>query len=363
MQSELTQANDLFSDPVRIGVIGLGNMGKHHVRVLAEMQEARLVAVADISEDSREWAERSRSVPAYADYSRMLEMEDMEAVVIALPTSQHEEAVLAAIDAGMHFLVEKPLAATREVAEGLAEKARASGLVSTVGHLERYNPVVTAAKRGMEAGELGQVFQLRANRTGPLPERVTDVGVVVDLATHDFDVVKYLIGQPIERVYAETAQRMHSNHEDLFSGLMRFVDGTIALLDVNWLTPIKIREMRMVGEGGMYLIDLLAQDLYFYENSHVGYWSDFTGRQGVSEGNMVKYRIERAEPLLLEHRAFLRAIRGIEDAQLVTLEDGVAAVTLADAVKRSAEIHRAVWGDGFKEFAPDRVSVGLKRPL
>jgi predicted dehydrogenase len=359
----MRQVDDFLSEPVRVGVIGLGNMGRHHVRVLAEMPDADLIAVADVSEEARAAVERSRPLRTYRDYTQMLDKEDLEAVVIALPTSQHEEAVLEAIDTGVHFLVEKPLAANRETAESLAEKARASGLVTTVGHLERYNPVVTAAKRGMEAGELGQVFQLRANRTGPLPERVVDVGVVVDLATHDFDVVRFLIDQPIERVYAETAQRMHSNHEDLFSGLMRFADGTIALLDVNWLTPIKIREMRMVGEGGMYLIDLLAQDLYFYENSHVGYWSDFTGRQGVSEGNMVKFRIDRAEPLFLEHRAFLGAIRGAEAGKLVTLDDGVAAVTLADAVKRSAELHRAVWGEGFEEYAADRVSMGLQRPL
>jgi len=356
----MSRAGDNIADhePVRVGVVGLGNMGRHHTRVLAEMPHADLVAVADISEERRSAVEHSRHIPTYADYGEMLVKADLEAVVIALPTAHHEEAVLAAIDSEIHFLVEKPLAMRRDVAESLAEKARASGLVSTVGHVERYNPVVIAAKRGAKAGELGRLFQVRANRTGPLPERVHDVGVVFDLATHDFDVARFLIGQPVERVFAETAQRMHSNHEDLFSGLMRFRDGVIALFDVNWLTPTKIREMRMLGEGGMYLIDLLAQDLYFYENSHVGYWSDYSGRRGVSEGNMVKYRIDRAEPLVLEHQTFLGAVRGVADLDLVSMDDGVAAVAVAEAVQRSAKVHRAVWGDGLEDYAVDPLMMG-----
>jgi predicted dehydrogenase len=135
---------------------------------------------------------------------------------------------------------------------------------------------------------------------------------------------------------------MHSKHEDLFSGLMRFSDGTIALFDVNWLAPIKIREMRIIGEGGMYRVDLLNQDLYFYENSHVGYWSDATGRRGVSEGNVVKYRIDRGEPLTRELTSFLDTIRGLE-SEIVSVADGLAAVALAEAMKRSALEHRAIW--------------------
>ncbi len=335
---------DLEKQPVRVGVIGLGAMGRNHVRVLAELPEAELVAVADTNESARADVARSRRIPAYEDYHTMMESEALEAVAIALPTSLHEEAVTAAIDHGLHFLVEKPLAPTLESARRLAKMAANSDLITTVGHVERYNPVVTAAKRGVQAGELGRIFQLRANRTGPLPERIRDVGVVVDLATHDFDVVRFLTDQPIERVFAECAQRMHSSHEDLFSGLMRFTDGTIALFDVNWLTPVKIREVKVIGEGGMYRVDLLSQDLFFYENSHVGYWSDSTGRRGVSEGNMVKYRIDRSEPLRAELLSFIHAIRGA-DVSLVSLDDGVTAVALADAVKRSAQLHQAISGD------------------
>jgi predicted dehydrogenase len=338
----LTRQANKNARSLRIGVAGLGNMGQHHVRVLAELDEVDLVAVSDPLPEARERVTRSRRVRAYASYEEMLDREELDALTIAVPTSMHEDAALAAIETGTAFLLEKPLAPTVKEATRIVEAAEAAGVLATVGHIERFNPVVQAAKRGVAAGEIGRLFQLRAIRTGPLPDRIQDVGVVVDLATHDIDVIRYLVGEPVERVFAETARRIHSEHEDLATSLMRFMDGTIGVLDVNWLTPVKIRELTILGEGGMYRLDYLNQDLYFYENSHVGYWSDFTGRKGVSEGNMVKYRIDRAEPLQLELEGFVAALNGTKGRQLVPLADGVNAVAVAAAVKLSAKLHRAV---------------------
>lgn len=331
-----------YVDPVRVGVIGLGNMGQNHVRVLNRLPGVDLRAVSDPSAEAVERATRSRMARAYSDYVRMLANEDLELVVVAVPTHLHEEVAVAVLESGCHLLVEKPLAPDVPTATRLVELASTVDRIASVGHIERYNPVLLAAKRGLRSGELGRIFQVRANRTGPLPARISDVGVVTDLATHDFDAVRYLVDHKIERVFAETARRMHRSHEDLFSGLMRFDDGSIALFDVNWLTPVKIREMRVVGEGGMYVIDLLAQNLFFYENADVGYWSDATGRLGVSEGNMVRYRIDRAEPLETELSVIVRSIRG-EDFEYVSMLDGLYAVALADAVKQSSELHEPVF--------------------
>lgn len=326
---------------IRIGVVGLGNMGKHHVRVLSELPTVELVAVADPSESARYEVERSRRLKTYESMAHMLEGEELDAVTLAIPTSQHEASAMRAIEAGIPFLIEKPLSGTIESARRIVNAAIQAGVMGTVGHVERYNPAVQAVKRGLVAGELGRVFQLRAIRTGPLPTRIQDVGVVVDLATHDLDVIRHLVNEPVERVFAETARRMHSEHEDLSTSLLRFHDGTIALLDVNWLTPVKIRELTVVGENGMYRLDYISQDLFFYENSHTQYWSDFTGRQGVSEGNMVRYRIDRAEPLRRELEAFTNAVAG-KEVDLVSLEDGLLAVSLAEALKESARENRAV---------------------
>ena len=329
--------------PVRIGVVGLGNMGKHHVRVLSELPGVELVAVSDQSDAALELVRRSRKVNTHLDFESMFDEEQLDAVVVAVPTSMHEKVALAAIEHGFHVLIEKPLGPTVAAAERIEAAANDAGVIGTVGHIERYNPAVAALRRGLIAGELGKVFQLRAIRTGPLPDRIQDVGVIVDLATHELDIIRYLVDQPIDRVFAETARRIHSNHEDLSCALMRFHDGTIALLDVNWLTPVKIRELTVIGEGGMYRLDYVSQDLSFYENSHVGYYSDFGGRTGVSEGNMVRYRIDRAEPLKVELESFVAVIKG-EDVPIVPLEDGVAAVRLAEAVKESAIANRAIRG-------------------
>jgi predicted dehydrogenase len=332
--SDFTSYMELTKNPVRIGVIGLGNMGRHHVRVLSEMPNVVVVAAADPDEEARAMVEHARKIRTYADYRQMLENEELEAVTVVVPTSRHFEVTMAAIEHGIHFLVEKPLAATVEEALTIRAAVDGTDLIGTVGHIERYNPAVMALKRGLAAGELGMVFQMRATRTGPLPNRIRDVGVVVDLASHDLDIVRHLVGHPVQRIFAETASRMNSAHEDLFSGIIRFTDGTIALLDVNWLAPLKIRELVVVGEGGMYRLDYQSQDLFFYENSFTAEWSN-AGRRGVSEGNMVRYRIDRREPLRVELESFITVIRG-GSAHLVSLDDGVAAVELADAVRLSA---------------------------
>jgi predicted dehydrogenase len=111
------------------------------------------------------------------------------------------------------------------------------------------------------------VFQIDAHRQGPFPSRIADVGVVVDLAVHDLDVMRYISGAELVRVYAETERRIHSLHEDLLTGMVRLSDGTIGTLTINWLTPTKIRELYVTGEQGMFRVDYLTQDLYFYENA------------------------------------------------------------------------------------------------
>ena len=162
-------------------------------------------------------------------------------------------------------------------------------------------------------------------------------------------MIRYLVGSPVESVHAECAQRIHSVHEDLAAGLLRFANGTIALLDVNWLTPVKIRELSVVGSGGMFTLDYVGQNLTFHENSHTSYWPAMAGRQGVSEGNMIRYQIDRAEPLRLELGSFADAIRGVANG-LVPLSDGVAAIALAEAMLKSSKIHTSVSGSELPEL-------------
>jgi predicted dehydrogenase len=182
-----------------------------------------------------------------------------------------------------------------------------------------------------------------ARRQGPLPERVNDVGVVVDLAVHDLDIMRYVTQAEITRVYAETEHGIHSQKEDLLSGVVRLSNGAIGTLLINWITPTKIREFYATGEGGMFKVDYLTQDLFFYENAKAngGEWESLRVLRGVSEGKMVRFCIEKREPLRAEHEAFFAAVRG-EAPIAVSGEDALRALELAHAVVASGFEHRLV---------------------
>jgi UDP-N-acetylglucosamine 3-dehydrogenase len=318
--------------PVRIAVIGAGAMGRNHLRVLNDLESAQLVGVADAYEDIARQAARRFGIEAYSDYKAMLDKAKPEAVVVAVPTIMHRDVTLEVVSRKVHVLVEKPIAFTEDEGREMLAAARQAGVILTVGHIERYNPAILELHKRLQRAELGRVFQMHARRLGPFPPRVRDVGVVIDLASHDIDIMRFLSGSRVTRVYAETAHRIHTDHEDLLSGLMRFEDNSIGVMDINWLTPTKIRELMVTGERGMFHANYLTQDLYFYENNYAKTdWDTIKNIEGVSEGDMVRLRREKTEPLKVELERFVRAVRG-ESVSLVSGEDGLAALRIARKV-------------------------------
>ncbi len=305
-------------------------MGRNHLRVLNELESVQLVGVADADSGTGQRIARSLHIEAYTDYQEMLVSAKPAAVVVAVPTVLHCAVVLSALRLGVHVLVEKPIASTEEEAREMIAVAEEAGVVLTVGHIERYNPAILELHKRLRRGDLGRVFKMHARRLGPFPPRVRDVGVVIDLATHDVDIMRFLSGSEVIRVYAETASKIHTAHEDLLSGLLRFADSSIGVLDINWLTPTKIRELLVTGERGMFQANYLTQELYFYENDYVkSDWDAQTRVEGVSEGDMVRLRIEKAEPLRVELERFIAAVRGESGVALVSGAEGLAALHIA----------------------------------
>jgi len=328
--------------PLRAAVIGAGAMGRNHIRVLTELGDVDLVGVADASEASLTTALRGRTVRRYTDAARMLDETQPSFVVVATPTVLHAEMAELALSRGVHCLVEKPIAATRHEAEQMSKLADSNGVHLGVGHVERYNPAILQLRDRLTRGEGGQVHLLTARRTGPFPARIRDVGVITDLATHDVDIMMMLTLSSVERVYAETAKRIHRTHEDLFCGTLRFEDGQIGLLDINWLTPFKTRELSVVCERGTFVANYLTQELTFYENAvSAGGWDSLAQLTGVSEGNMTRYQVDRVEPLRAEIQAFTSAIRG-EGYRYVTAENGLATLDVTSALLRAAETSQTV---------------------
>jgi UDP-N-acetylglucosamine 3-dehydrogenase len=327
---------------IRAGVIGVGSMGRNHARIYDDMEDVALVAVSDIdSELAKKVASRYKT-KYYSDHRVMLAKEEVDLVSIAVPTEFHHPVALDVIERELHLILEKPIADTVAKAREILARAEDKGLKLMVGHVERFNPAVVELKRRLDEDQLGKIFQIHARRLGPFPHRVQDVGVVIDLATHDLDVMYHLTGAHVVRVYAETEQEIHTDHEDSLSGLLRFENGVVGVLDVNWLTPTKVRELYVTGEKGMFVVNYLTQDLYLYENEYVDSdWDRLGLLKGVGEGNMIKLRIRKREPLYIELQSFVEAI--VQDGEPpVGGEDGIRALALAQAMVESGREHRIV---------------------
>lgn len=318
-------------------------MGKNHARVYSELPEANLVAVSDANPATAEAIGKTFGAAAYSDYRELLEKEKPEAVNVAVPTALHEQVVTDVLNAGAHVLVEKPIAATIEEGQRLIALAKQKNLKLQVGHIVRFNPAIQELKKRLNAGELGRIYQVFCRRAGPFPARIRDVGVVIDLAPHDVDIIRFLTGLDPIRLFAETEQRIHTDHEDLVWGMLRLPDGITATVEINWLTPTKIREVLVLGERGLFRVDDLTQDLYFYENAQATglAWDSLKNLRGVSEGGMVRYAFQRFEPLKAELQGFLKAVA--ENTPVpVSGEDGLAALKIALALVESGKTHQVI---------------------
>lgn len=329
---------------IKTAVIGVGTMGRNHARVYNELREAELVAVADIdSIRAKEIAHRYK-IKAYTDYREMLRQERLDAVSIAVPTRLHYQVALDVIEGGLHLLVEKPIASTVEEAKNIIRLANERELKLAVGHVERYNPVIIELRRWLEEDKLGRLFQIHTQRLGSFPAAIRNEGVAIDLATHDLDIMHYLTGKRIQRLYAEIKQGIHVSNEDLLSGLIRFEDGVLGEIGVSWLSPIKVRKVTVTGQRGMLLADLLTQDLYYYENKEandIGWnYLDWSHGRGI-EGSMIQLRIHRQEPLRIELETFVAAAQG-EKATIVSGTDGLTALALALMLVRSGREGRVI---------------------
>ena len=318
-------------------------MGRNHARLYAELANVDFLAVSDANPEIAEHIARTYGVKAYSNYKELLEKEQPEAVSIAVPTAMHKEVASQAMQAGAHVLIEKPIASTVQDGQALIDEARQLGKKLMVGHIVRFNPAIRALKGKLDDGDLGKVIQILCRRIGPFPAHIRDVGVVVDLAPHDIDVMRYLTGESPERVYAEIEQHVHTEYEDLVFGLLHFPGGVTGALEINWLTPTKVRETIVLGELGMFRVDDLTQDLYFYENAETNkeIWPTLGHIKGVSEGRMVRYPVNRFEPLRAELEAFIASI--LDDQPVpISGEDGLEALRLAQALIQSGTSHEVV---------------------
>ncbi len=281
---------------IRVGVVGVGNMGRNHARVYRELMReglgVELVGVADKDPSRARAVAEAYGTRAYTDYRDLLR-EGVDAVSIAVPTTLHRSVALDFIRSGVHVLVEKPIAATYSEAMDMAREAREHGVILMVGHIERFNPAVQKFRELIERGMLGRPLVLTARRVGPLPPQIRDVGVTIDLAIHDVDVIHYVTGREIRGMTIRGGSALHPmNHEDYTVILMELEDGILGVIEANWLTPYKLRRLYATGDKAVAELDYIQQTLVLHN-------SEFT----------INVKVEKSEPLKNELRHFIECVR------------------------------------------------------
>lgn len=272
---------------IKVGVVGVGMMGQHHARIYSEL-DCEFVGVADKNfEQARKIGEMHGTNP-YKDYEELVDKVD--AVSIAVPTSLHGEVAADFIKRGIHCLVEKPIASTVEGAREMIGEAERNDVKLMIGHVERFNPAVAKLKEVVENGKLGKLILISTRRVGPFVSRIRDVGIIIDSATHDIDVARYLVGRDPINVFAKSG-RVKSEKEDHAIVVLDFGD-VAASIEVNWFTPHKVRSLVATGTEGIAYLDYLKQELEVH-----------SGEEKIVP------EINRGEPLKLELEHFLDCIQ------------------------------------------------------
>ena len=317
---------------MNVGVVGLGYMGSNHLRVYSEMEEADLVAVADTDAALLDAATQRYAVRGYDDYREMLDRERLDAVSVVVPTGLHRDVALAAISVGTAALIEKPIG--RSVPEGLEiqQAAERADVIVAIGHIELFNPAVRALKRRLQYDEIGAVLQIQTRRVGPFQPRLRDVGVVQDLATHDIGVMRYLLEAHIARVHAVTRTGIRTAFEDTLFATLRFENEVTGVLDVNWLSPVKVRELQIIGEHGMFRLDYVSQEIFHYREDLAGGY----GSTDPAGGHGRLLPVEKQEPLRVELEAFLGSVAAHEQPT-ADCGDAIATLDVAEKLLESAD--------------------------
>ena len=341
------------SDPreLAVAVVGLG-FGANHARVLSELEGVRLAAVCDRDETKLSRFSAMTPPPAtYTDVDAMLKFERLEAVIVAVPAHLHAPIARKAMNAGCAVLVEKPMATSLDEGRKLIEAAASAGVMLAPAHIERFNPAVQALARCVQEGAIGKVLQISARRLAYfLPRgRDVDVGVVHDLAYHDIDMLRFIVGAEVGRVFAETHCNIHTPYEDAINAMLRFESGAIGTVEVNWLSPRKVRDLTVLGDLGLLTAeyaDFRSARLYYQPAQRL------EESPGLDQGSRLYVRgdeppparalaIEAHEPLREELSAFVKAMRD-RTPPPVTAVEALATLAIADALTESARTGQPV---------------------
>lgn len=314
---------------MKVGVIGLGAMGKNHARVLSNMASVDDLALYDpLGAEIGQLHGRQVS----DDFGSFLSQK-FDYCVVSSPTSTHRDTALTLANLGIPTLIEKPLAFSVDEAMEISEAFDRRNLLAAVGYIERYNPAIIALRKKLATGVLGNIFQITTRRVGPYSGRIRDVGVVKDLATHDIDLVLSISESAYKTIDAQVSFPIGSGHEDSLLAIGELVNGVQYSHVVNWISPTKERVTSVLGENGLIVADTLSGELAFYENgSTTNRWDTTAVLQAVSEGAVHKIAVTKVEPLIQEHKVFQAALSSGTSSEIVSIRQGLEVLKVVERV-------------------------------
>ena len=316
--------------PIRIGVIGVGNMGQHHTRVLSLLKDVELVGVADINiERGLDIASRYR-VRFFADYHDLLP--HVEAVCIAVPTRLHHPVGMTCLQAGIHVLIEKPIAASIAEAESLVNAAAESQCILQVGHIERFNPAFQELSKVLKTEEL---LALEAHRMSPYSHRANDVSVVLDLMIHDIDLILELAAAPVIKLTASGSRAADSGYLDYVTATLGFANGIIGTLTASKVTHRKIRRIAAHCKNSLTEADFLNNDILIHRQTTANYMTDYGQVLYRQDGLIEKVHTSNIDKLGAELEHFVNCVRGGNQPS-VGGEQALKALRLASLIEQMA---------------------------
>lgn len=321
---------------LRAAVIGIGNMGRYHVRNYAEINEVDLVAVCDQDQSRAHAIAEKYGCTFFTDYLTMLATTKVDIVSIAVPTIMHQRVATDCLENGVHVLLEKPIADNVVAAKALREVAQKNKCKLMIGHIERFNPAVLKLKKMIDANELGVIHSIIARRVGIYPPQIKDANVIVDLAVHELDIVNYLLGQSPHRFEAQGGYALNDHRCDYASILLHYNPASV-FVQANWITPVKVRKLNITGIKGYLELDYVTQKITLFESSTektTDNFGDFVIRFG--QATQTDVYVEQAEPLRSELVHFIECVN--HDLEpIVTVDQAIEALDLA--LKIDAQIN------------------------
>jgi predicted dehydrogenase len=321
-----------------VALIGYGAMGQNHARVLNSMAETQLIGIYDPLSSSTD------SIFNNLEFESLEELVEIrpDYCVIATPTHTHLEIAEFLAKNKINFLIEKPIAPDLKSAEQIMNLVRAQKVKVAVGHIERFNAAMIEARKRLKANQLGTILQIITIRQGPLPIRVEDVGVTLDLATHDIDSIMWLTDSTFSRVTAQRIFRKERKFEDGVFILGQLSSGVKISSTVNWISPLKERKTMIVGEKGTFVIDTLQSTLTFYENGIIDLSGELVSQfLGVSQGNVYQYAFEKIEALKTEHRNMIEFLTG-NGSNVCSLDEARKVIEVTQAIFESDRLNTVV---------------------